>query len=383
MANLITEGFDWLPDWPTLDYDDAEAGRLLGANGWFAAESGADGRAVPRVGPGAFDFGKALQFDIDSTSVSSYNVHWVVPFQTDHKTEVYFGVRMFIDSSNGQYANPIFGVIDAVNGIYKACFTFERHGVIRFWNQMPDYDQFDNVPGPGILAASQSGVFQEEEWFFFEARVVIDSTNGIVEGRVNTKTVLDLVDVDTDYGGGESGVDAYVTGMMMGSSQTMNACIDDIYVNDTTGATCNGFLGNVRTKTQFMIGAGDSTDFSIGGTVPAPTNWQSVGNRDLDEKKYVYSPTVGDYDLYDPDPNLNAPLVHVVQLRSGARMDDSTQRILRHRIKIGATEYTNAQLNYLNQSYTFYKSRWEINPATSVTFTGAEVNALQVGNVVE
>jgi hypothetical protein len=51
-----------------------------------------------------------------------------------------------------------------------------------------------------------------------------------------------------------------------------------VYFNDAAGSMNNTFLGNVRVKSQFTASAGDSTQFTIGGSAPAATNWQSVLN---------------------------------------------------------------------------------------------------------
>jgi hypothetical protein len=51
---------------------------------------------------------------------------------------------------------------------------------------------------------------------------------------------------------------------------------DDIYVNDTSGSTCNSFQGDLQGLAFLPSGMGQFTQWSIGGSAPAATNWQSV-----------------------------------------------------------------------------------------------------------
>jgi hypothetical protein len=132
-----------------------------------------------------------------------------------------------------------------------------------------------------------------------------------------------------------------------------------------------------------MIADGATDNFSIGGSSPAATHWQSVLNQNLDDTKYEYSSNVGDIDLFTPDPNLNSPLVHALQVRTALRQDDATQRVARHLLRISGLNYVGTVDHYTNQTYTFYRTRWELNPNTGVSFTGAEVNGLQPGVKVQ
>ncbi len=129
----------------------------------------------------------------------------------------------------------------------------------------------------------------------------------------------------------------------------------------------------------YGVGSLTRTLWGYGVYAETVDNWNAVQNFEEDDTKYILSVTVNDYDLYNMDPNLNSPLVHVLQVRMVAKQDDSTQRILSAKLKISGVEYDNSGGYYLDQTYSHATVRWELNPATGVSFTGAEVNGLEAG----
>jgi hypothetical protein len=225
------------------------------------------------------------------------------------------------------------------------------------------------------------GVFQEDQDFFLEIHGVIASSGGSVEVRVNTVPVISLTGANTQ-GATITTCDSIFLGIYVPGGG-VEGHFDDLYVNDTSGGVNDSWLGNVRVKTQFMIANGFTNDFSIGGTSPAATHWQSVLNQNLDDTKFEYSPNIGDIDLFTPDPNLNSPLVHAVQVRMALRQDDATQRVARALVRVSGTNYVGSVDQYTNQTFTMYRERWQLNPNTGVSFTGAEVNAIQAGVKVQ
>jgi len=359
----------------------AERGRLWGANEMYPWLSPTADSITANVVTGRFGFGKAI--NLTGASGNGVNQFYAFPLGGT-KTEVYVGVAVKWDNITSYTSGGCIGFFDAVNQQFQFTVRLDKFGVIRViqgptnpatpWGNLPFYGP------PTVLATSVMGVFQENEDFYLEIHGIIDDTSGEVEVRVNTVTVISAVNIDTRGGTLSTTIDAITLGWLSsGAPGSWNVSYDDLYVNDTAGLTCNSWMGNQRVKSQFVIGDGSTLDFTIGGTSPAATHWQSVLNQNLDDTKFVYSPTVGDIDLYQIDPNLNSPLVNVLQVRSALRQDDSTQRAAQHLVHISGVDYLNPLVHYTNQSYTFYKSRWEVNPDTGVGFTGAEVNGLQPG----
>lgn len=363
MANLVTEGFDWFPS----GQSSAQRQLLLGANNMFQ-----HGTVVPDVDTGRFGFGAGLSYNFSTVSGGG-DPFTVVPIGAAISTG-FMGVAMFVypdmDTNNG----ALLGFFDGVSNGPQLTLLFAANGVIKVYR--------GDTSG-AFLGSSIAGAYQNKEWFHIEAKPVIATSGGTIEIRVNTVPVVQITGANT-----QNTANAYFDSIFVGGHIPVNftqvhCTFDDLFVNDTTGTSNNNWSGNLRVKTQFMIANGATDNMTIGGTSPAATNWQSVLNQSLDDTKYVYSATVGNLDLYTPDPNLNAPFVRAVQVRAALRQDDATQRSAKMLLRIGATVYANAAEHFTNQTFTFYKARWDLSPATSVSFTGAEVNGLQAGLKVQ
>lgn len=374
LMNLLVEGFDWFPT------GKSSAARLgyWNANGFYMTNNQDPGEANV-ASPGRFGFGKAIQWNYSQGSTSNFNSRmngYAIPLGAIPQTG-FIGAAVFRAGSMHTTAGVSLSFYDAVTNAFQCCVIFGANGVVSVYRG-------DLSNGGVLLAQSAAGSFQDDEWFHAEVKAEIDNTAGSVEVRINTVPVIQLTSADTQATS-HAYFDSAWIGVLQPSGQTgtINGSLDDLFVNDTTGAQNNTWLGNVRVKTQFMIANGATNNFTIGGSAPAATNWQSVNNINLDDTEYVYDSTVGDIDLYTPDPNLNSPLVHSLQVRMGLRQDDATQRVGRAQLRIGTTVYPGVVDQYTNQTYTFYKERFELNPATAVAFTGADVNGLQAGVKVQ
>lgn len=259
------------------------------------------------------------------------------------------------------------------------------------WNVVVDYTGSVTLrlgSNRNILQAKTlSGAFAAGQWFYIEIKWTISNTaDAFFEVRINTVPVLSITTAITAVGNGlilpatELGFDIFYYNC---NSDARPWAIDDFYMLDSTGPINNDYLGNVRVKMQAVTGQTE-TDWEIGGTQPAATNWQSVLNRALNDTKFVRSDLVGAQDLYSVDPNINAPFIHGFEVMGAYRQDDATQRVVRntYRTAIGTVVY--GENNYTNQSYTFKSDVYEINPDTGQEFTQAELNTLTIGpNLVQ
>ena len=151
---------------------------------------------------------------------------------------------------------------------------------------------------------------------------------------------------------------------------------DDLYIADDNGGTIVDFVGDSRIITLLPNGAGDSTQFTV---VNAGNNWAAEANNPpLDDGQYVYSATPGQVDLYNlVDPTITGP-VYGIQVSALARKDDAGTRQLATQIKTGGNSYTGTTRN-LSTSYLFYSSIYELNPQTTIAWTGGDLIALQAG----
>lgn len=343
-------------------FDMGISSTLLAADGWYG-----NGLNQMYAVPGRFGRGYALNPSWD-LSVGVRDRYWAL--------DDFVGPTVFLTMGlcveSGYLNQEAFYLWDSRAGASAVTVRFSNLGAILVYNAAGT-----------LVGQTPIGVWAGGKWFQFEMKVYLHDTAGTIEIRYNTKTVLNIINTDTRPGtASPAGVDA-VRFDRFQTLDTPRILYNEIIVHDDNGTVNNDFLGNVNVNGQYVIGNGYSQDFTIGGTSPAATNWQSVLNTSLDDTKYVYSPNIGDLDFYDINPSLNSPVVYATQVKAAMRQDDNTQRIGRVGLRYSGTDYLGAKDFYLDQSYRFYYELWELNPSTGIAWTGAEVNSLEVSVKIE
>ena len=133
------------------------------------------------------------------------------------------------------------------------------------------------------------------------------------------------------------------------------------------------------TVTLRPYGPGDETNLTIGGTSPAPSNWESVDEATSDgDATYVEgggSKYVTDlYSLADTSltGKINSVAVHINCKGTQPGVGACT-RIKTHGAARNGDDIT------LTTSYANYSTTYDINPETGEAWTWDEINALQAG----
>jgi hypothetical protein len=363
----MIEGFDYIPTGTGSTYS------LMMAGQWYPRGSVFGSLTQNILGASSTAFGYGCCYEDNRTYAQTFNAQrWVYPVGT--QTEGYMGARVMVGSDHNGYGYLF--VMDGISELGQIYVTWEDYGKIKVYRDEPP------TSGGGILLGSTDiGAYYYDKWFYLEVYVKMGNTDGRVTVKINTVTVLDLVNVDTVYSSNASfSAVGFGNANSVGNTGAWknNYRLDDLYFCDPAGTINNGFLGNVRAMALLPVSNGSVNNFAIGGSAPAATNWQSVLTTALNDTKYVYSNNVGDKDLYNVQAIVNAPLVHGVQVKIAARMDDATQRGLAAMIKSGGVEVEGIT-HYINQSYSFYRTIHELDPATGVGWTGAAVNLIQIG----
>jgi hypothetical protein len=135
--------------------------------------------------------------------------------------------------------------------------------------------------------------YSMDTWHYFEWHVKTDSTDGIVELRINGETVGSFY--------GNTGSELLTTfAMLLVSSGFHRHNLDDFVVNDTSGSYNNGFPGQPSLIPIPITGSGSATQLLRGGT-DTGANWSQV-NSIPPSSDYVYSADLDEYDLYTHDP---------------------------------------------------------------------------------
>lgn len=365
MTLRYVDGFDYLPAGTT------HTERLLEAGGYYVRSLGTsfNPNTPANATTGRFGFGKRVAWNnaVGSQATQMNLVRPIVPGMTFTTGFVGWAVNIGRNS-----VVPLdFAFYDAVVDTPQFTVELGVNGVIRLYR---------GGGGGALLATSYAGAYRYEEDFYLEIGGTVSNTAGAVEVRVNTVPVISVISQDT-----QTSANAYfdalqVTARVISISSTFVASIDDHYMNDDAGAVNNTFAGNVRVKTQFAAGAGSVTTWSPTG---AATNWQAALNTVLDDTAYNASNVAGNEDLYALESILGPQAVHGVQLRSGLRQTDATQRTARNRLKVSGVETDSGVDHYLNQTFTYYTDVIELNPSTGLGMTGTQLNAGQAGPKVQ
>jgi hypothetical protein len=266
-------------------------------------------------------------------------------------------------------AYPMLGVFDGSGNRIIACIVAAPNGVIKAWSGVP------TTVGAVFLGASDPGGFDYGVDFDIEVFVKVNGSSGEIEVRIDTISVLHLINVNTDpYGLGY--FDSICWGTIFSGAATANYSVDDFRYYDTAGARNNSFLGTCQVQTSFPASNGSTTNFASSNTGLA--NWQNIDNRNIDDSLYLYDPSVGDVNLNGITPLFNAPTVFWVDVTVVARQDQATQMYVETQINSGGVSASGARFP-TTQTYSGDSDVFELNPATGLSFTGAQVNALQIG----
>lgn len=366
MTLRMIEGWDYLPATPS--------NALLGATGWTGSLN-----PVRTTTNTAFGSGRSMSWDSPGNFNQLYKFlrgQWTTPYV--------FGIRMNVPTTG-------IGQNDGRDGVYSIRGADTTSSIDRQWEL--NFDQFGTIffirvngTTRTVAAKTLPGVFVPGNWFYLEVKITPGYTDGTLEIKVNTVPVLSLINVRT--ANGTPVLPATQPGIthLWWSYNPLDAAgswsndwrSDDCYFLTMDGSQNNDYLGNVRVRYMPVIGNSTPLDWIIGGTSPAPTNWQSVLNLSVNDTSFVRSSTVGAEDFYDIDPILNVPTVFGVEIGGAYRQDDATQRFVANQIRSAGVTATGTTLA-TNQSYTFSYDIYELNPATGLGWSGAEVNAIDVG----
>lgn len=363
---------------PVATADTGVTNLKLGASQYYVIPGSAFSMNARVDNLGAFNNNKCIYYFGAAQNFQTDNCEVVRTLSDDLSVGIQ-GLRFYIGPQNSVFnSKPFIAFYDLSGGLNRlitvACEAF---GVVAVYRGHSAASGF--FAAGTLLGKTRPGIWNQDEWFFLEVKVFFDTVSGSVQVRLNTEVVLDIDPVNTGgtlFNGHGWGSEGFAGNF---SLQKVDFRIQDLYVCDDQGSVNNNYLGNVRVKTQVMVGPGPLSQFS---RVGAATNWQAASNQDIDNTRYVYDTVVGHRDLYAVDPIVNSPVVYGVQLRAAYEMDDATQRIARNTLQTAGVDSEGID-HYLNQSFTYYTDMFELNPNTGVGWTGAEVNALYVGPKVE
>jgi hypothetical protein len=225
-----------------------------------------------------------------------------------------------------------------------------------------------------LLGSSAAAILQAGAENYIEVKAFIHDSAGMVEVRVNGVPVLTLTDQDTRNGGLAS-ANGFALGQWV---NFVTYTFDDLYVCDNSGSLNSDFLGDCRVDTLYPNADGTYSDLACSiGTA----HYSLVDDPTLTTGDYVSGGTVGMKDSYEFTNIVTAAAIHGVQLVNCSMKDDSGPRSVANIVRSAGADTTSAPMP-LTLAPSFYVSLYETDPATSVAWTQAAINAVQFGTVV-
>ena len=223
-----------------------------------------------------------------------------------------------------------------------------------------------------VLASAQLSMLPNT-WYYFEAWVVLATSGGRCQVRVNGTQVIDFTG-NTMNGGTNTTVDSFQIGT---TNSSITDVYDDIYVCDATGTTNNTFLGDVRIQTLRPTANGTSTQLTPTGSV---NNWQNTSDAPDVPTTYNSSSVSGNRDTYTmADLVASTGTVFGTQDNIHAYKTDAGAISIKPALLSGAslTYGSNALLS--TASAQWYSKVHDTDPNTGLAWTPAGLNAAELG----
>ncbi len=245
---------------------------------------------------------------------------------------------------------------------------------------------YRGIVGSAVLLGTSVAAISFGTYHYFEAKIKISSTVGTVDIHIDGIPFLSLSGVNTQISA-FSQVGSVTLGTLGGGNQTIYW--DDYYLCDANGSFNNTFLGPTSVLALLPTGNGSTDQWTIGGSAPAGTNWQSVNENPPDDGvTFVDDGTVGHIDRYtfpsiaSAYPTLTIGSISAVVVNLRAEIDIPGARAIRAAVKSSAALGTSPSDLSLTTSWADYQGILETDPNTSSAWAQAAVDAAEFGQKV-
>lgn len=219
-------------------------------------------------------------------------------------------------------------------------------------------------------------------WNYFEMEITLDPTNGGFQVNVNGIPVPGLTQTGINTGSAVNPCPVSLHSSAQFTGGNASGQFDDWYINDTSSAVNNGFLGDTKVVAYLPSGEGRVNAWTnTGGTVATNGNYSAVNSNPADgDSSYVSDSNPGDIDAYTTTALAGqlagVQSVHAVKVTATARKDDAATRTISVGVGNGTTESFGAPLA-LGTNYVPVSSLFNINPLTGQPWAVADVVSLQ------
>ena len=226
------------------------------------------------------------------------------------------------------------------------------------------------IGGTQLGSTTDANLVPASVFTYIEAKVTLSDTVGVVTVRVNGVEEFTISSADTKNAGTKTVLDGI--GM---ATVAFSADIDDLVLMNGAGSTNNDFIGDVAIETIYPTSAGTTT----GLTPSAGSNWQNVDDVPPNTTDYNSSATDELYDTYNLGSLVRTVgTIYAINIYAYAAKSDSGTKGGAIMLRSGGTDYEKTDVA-LATSFDYQNDIIEVDPATSVAWTIANVNALEAG----
>lgn len=235
----------------------------------------------------------------------------------------------------------------------------------------------------GTLIATSSGHdrITTGVWYHLQAKVVLHTSSGSVEVKLNSATVLSATGVAT------SGVNSSVTHLASYGNSGQVVFMDDLWVCDAVDASAsqgrayNDYLGDLKVTTLIPSANGDNTAWSKSTGTNGAALVDEIPPNTTD---YIFSSTSGQREMMTL-PDLSATTGNVMGVRVGlyaAKSDagSGAGSAVKPSIKENSV-FTAGASKALSTTYNgvFGDYIWVKPSASNTPFSAADINGMQAG----
>jgi hypothetical protein len=217
-------------------------------------------------------------------------------------------------------------------------------------------------------------------FYYVELKVKIHSSTGTIDVQVNGTSLISLTGQNTQNTGNAT-ANQVLIGASAGNTGSATFRFDDLYICDGQGSVNKDFLGDSRVDCYLPTGNGSNSAFT-NNSGNSTNNYTHVNEASQDgDTSYVADATVSDIDSYAITGLTHNPSsIFGLQTNLIAKKDDAGARSICPLLYRSATAHAGTGIAL--SAYTDLNQIYEQDPATSATWTKANINATEFGEKV-
>jgi hypothetical protein len=264
---------------------------------------------------------------------------------------------------------------------YNSCnflLAIRQASVTHVWFRINNNGSISAMRGQGgsAVLATTTNILPLQAYVYIEFKVLVDTTNGTVDIRVNNEEWMHLTNLNTQYASQALWNELIIGGVRCYDSSGALWDYDDLYVLDGTGpAPWNDFLGDCRVDACYPTAEGAASAWEpLSGLNNAAMVNQQVPDDDV---TYNSTTAIGATDTFVVGDAVPGSLLRGVQVNIHTKKADAgpcTLAPVVAGVQGAQTVNPNSGVSY---SYALFP--YAINPATGLEWTEASFNAAEFG----